>query len=272
MVAAVVTAGLLATAAPGAGAHEAVGGGAVVVLDVEVTGAACGGQAAWRCRAGELLRLDGEGLQGAARVRFAGGVSVAPRSSSAHRLVVAVPGGAQTGPVRVLSATGSATTPRPVEVVEGPGARAARGGEVFPISGRHDLGQSATNGFGGGRGHEGQDMFAACGTPLVAARDAEVTRATWEAAAGNHVVLTDDRGEALVYMHMRDKALVSVGDRVRAGDPVGFVGDTGRATGCHLHLERWTAPGYYTGGRPQDPLPWLRSIDATHAQRRHLAR
>ena len=35
---------------------------------------------------------------------------------------------------------------------------------VFPIAGPHDLGRSPTNRFGGGRGHNGQDMFAACGT------------------------------------------------------------------------------------------------------------
>lgn len=265
---------LLATALPAtAGAHEAVSGGAAVVLDAEITSAACDADTAWRCQTGEALKLDGEGLQDAEKVRFAGGKTAEPESTSAHRVVVPVPSGAKTGPVRVVTTIGSATTPRPVKVVEGSGARAGGSGrEVFPIKGRHDLGQSETNNFGGGRGHEGQDMFADCGTPLIAARDAKVSRATWHSAAGNYLVLTDDSGEALVYMHMRDKALVSVGDRVQAGDPVGFVGDTGRATGCHLHLEQWTAPGYYTGGRPQDPLPWLQSIDAGHAQRRHVAR
>ena len=48
---------------------------------------------------------------------------------------------------------------------------------IFPIRGRHDLGQSATNEFGGGRGHQGQDMFAACGTPLVAAQAGRVVPA-----------------------------------------------------------------------------------------------
>ena len=45
-----------------------------------------------------------------------------------------------------------------------------------------------------------------------------------------------------VYMHLRDVALVKTGDRERTGQPIGFVGQIGRASGCHLHFEIWTAP------------------------------
>ncbi|HEU4656157.1 MAG TPA: M23 family metallopeptidase [Capillimicrobium sp.] len=137
--------------------------------------------------------------------------------------------------------------------------------EAFPIDGPHDLGRSLANRFGGGRGHEGQDLFADCGTPLVAAHDATVARVEYHGAAGNYVVLQERSGEALAYMHLRDEASVSVGEHVSAGEPVGLVGATGRADGCHLHLERWTAPGYYTGGHPVDPLPWLRRLEARTA-------
>ena len=65
-------------------------------------------------------------------------------------------------------------------------------------------------------------------------------------------------GTDYVYMHLRDVALVKTGDRVLTGQPIGFVGQTGRATGCHLHFEIWTAPGWYSGGSPIDPLPTLR--------------
>jgi murein DD-endopeptidase MepM/ murein hydrolase activator NlpD len=40
------------------------------------------------------------------------------------------------------------------------------------------------------------------------------------------------------------------------------VGDTGNAWGCHLHFELWTAPGWYAGGEPFDPLPRLQRWDA----------
>ena len=57
------------------------------------------------------------------------------------------------------------------------------------------------------------------------------------------------------YMHLREAALVDEGDRVRTGQPIGFVGATGRASGCHLHFEEWSAPGWYSGGSAFDPCP-----------------
>ena len=64
-------------------------------------------------------------------------------------------------------------------------------------------------------------------------------------------------------MHLREAALVDEGDRVRTGQLIGYVGDTGDATGCHLHFEMWTAPGWYDGGHPFDPLPSLMAWDKT---------
>ncbi len=133
---------------------------------------------------------------------------------------------------------------------------------IFPIRGKHDLGQSATNDFGGARGHGGQDMFAACGTPLVAVRPGVVQFEATQARAGNYVVLQDATGQSYAYMHMRDRALVKKGARVQAGQRIGYVGETGRASGCHLHFELWTAPGWYTGGSAVDPLPELKRWDS----------
>jgi murein DD-endopeptidase MepM/ murein hydrolase activator NlpD len=133
---------------------------------------------------------------------------------------------------------------------------------LFPIRGRHDLGQSNTNNFGGGRGHRGQDMFARCGTRLAAARGGRVQYAGYHSAAGNYLVIDGvATGTDYVYMHMRGPALVQTGDRVFTGQAIGQVGETGRASGCHLHFELWSAPGWYEGGRPFDPLPSLRAWD-----------
>ena len=129
---------------------------------------------------------------------------------------------------------------------------------TFPINGQYKFGTLATNGFGGGRGHQGNDIFADCGTPLVAARTGSVQKAASESRAGNYVVLQDADGESFAYRHMRDRAVVDAGDRVRAGQVVGYVGQTGRASGCHLHFEHWTAPGWYEGGQAVDPRPMLR--------------
>jgi murein DD-endopeptidase MepM/ murein hydrolase activator NlpD len=132
---------------------------------------------------------------------------------------------------------------------------------VFPVRGPHGYGEFAAS-FGGGRGHQGHDVFAACGTPLVAARGGTVKVRQYHGRAGHYVVIDGERtGIDYAYMHLREPALVRVGDRVRTGQPLGYVGDSGSASGCHLHLELWSAPGWYSGGRPFDPLPSLQAWD-----------
>jgi len=136
-------------------------------------------------------------------------------------------------------------------------------GHEFPIRGPHYYGEHAAR-FGGGRGHQGQDVFAACGTPLVAARGGVVKFKQYHGAAGHYIVVDGVRtGVDYAYMHLRDAALVDQGERVHTGQLIGYVGQTGRASGCHLHLELWKAPGWYDGGSPFDPLPSLLAWDRT---------
>jgi murein DD-endopeptidase MepM/ murein hydrolase activator NlpD len=133
----------------------------------------------------------------------------------------------------------------------------------FPIRGPHGYGEYAAR-FGGGRGHQGQDVFASCGTPLVAARGGTVKFKQYHARAGNYIVIDGQKtGIDHGYMHMRKPALVNVGDRVRTGQLIGYVGRTGDASACHLHFEMWTAPGWYDGGHAFDPLPSLMAWDKT---------
>ena len=133
---------------------------------------------------------------------------------------------------------------------------------VFPIRGRHNLGYTRTNQFGGGRGHQGIDMFARCGVPLAAARGGRVQYAGYHASAGYYAVI-DGRGTGAdyVYMHMNSTPLVKTGQRVFTGQKIGEVGDSGNASGCHLHFEMWDAPGWYEGGRPFDARPSLAAWD-----------
>ena len=131
----------------------------------------------------------------------------------------------------------------------------------FPVRGPHYFGEFAAR-FGGGRGHQGQDVFAACGTPLVAARGGKVEAKQYHVRAGHYLVIDGYKTSMdYAYMHLRDAALVRDGQRVRTGQLLGYVGQTGRASGCHLHFETWTGPGWYTGGSPIDPLPSLLSWD-----------
>jgi murein DD-endopeptidase MepM/ murein hydrolase activator NlpD len=131
----------------------------------------------------------------------------------------------------------------------------------FPVRGPHGYGEYAAR-FGGGRGHQGQDVFAACGTPLVAARGGVVKFKQYHSRAGYYLIIDGERtGIDYAYMHLRAAALVDKGERVRTGQLIGYVGDTGDAEGCHLHFEMWTAPGWYSGGNAFDPLPDLMAWD-----------
>jgi murein DD-endopeptidase MepM/ murein hydrolase activator NlpD len=161
----------------------------------------------------------------------------------------------------------AATAPRAAQA----GAGATSGflllAHAFPVHGAHQIGLEPAQRFGAvrdGHTHQGQDVFAACGTPLVAVRGGVVRFKATQAAAGNYVVIrADGEGADYAYMHLREPALVEKGVRVATGQLIGFVGDTGDADGCHLHFEKWPAPGWYTGGAPVDPLPDLQSWDRT---------
>ncbi len=138
-------------------------------------------------------------------------------------------------------------------------------GYTFPVLGAHDFGSAGAR-FGAARSghtHQGQDVMAECGLPLVAARGGTVQYAGFEANAGNYVVI-DGRGTSLdfMYAHLAQPSPLHTGDPVRTGQPIGVVGETGDATACHLHFEIWTAPGWYQGGSPVDPLPYLQKWDA----------
>jgi murein DD-endopeptidase MepM/ murein hydrolase activator NlpD len=135
----------------------------------------------------------------------------------------------------------------------------------FPIRGKHSYGTGIAA-FGtarSGHTHQGQDVFAACGTPLVAARGGIVKLNQNESNAGNYLVI-DGAGTDIdyVYMHLQDRSPLKKGAVVMTGQVIGAVGDTGDAVGCHLHFEMWSAPGWYTGGQPFDPLASLKLWDA----------
>ena len=138
-------------------------------------------------------------------------------------------------------------------------------GYAFPVLGPHEFNLGAGR-FGAprsGHTHQGQDVTAACGTPLVAARGGTVQYAGYQSAAGNYIVI-DGRGtpDDFMYAHLAEPPPLHTGETVRTGQPIGTVGETGDAVGCHLHFEMWGPPGWYQGGSPFDPLPYLEKWDA----------
>lgn len=137
-------------------------------------------------------------------------------------------------------------------------------GYAFPILGGHEYSLSAGR-FGAGRSghtHQGQDVMAACGTPLLAARGGRVQFSGSHSLAGNYVVI-DGKGTGydFMYAHLLEPSPLQTGDVVFTGQPIGVAGETGSASGCHLHFEMWTAPGWYEGGAPVDPLIYLERWD-----------
>ena len=119
----------------------------------------------------------------------------------------------------------------------------------FPLRARHDYG----DGFGAGRGHDGQDIFARCGSELQAAHAGRVTKVGFDAGGGGHYVVINGEHSSLdtVYMHLRGHGIKArEGRRVQAGQRIGKVGESGNAVGCHLHFELWQG-AYFAGGHPR---------------------
>jgi murein DD-endopeptidase MepM/ murein hydrolase activator NlpD len=125
----------------------------------------------------------------------------------------------------------------------------------FPVSGRRD-GVSSFFGAprdGGTRHHEGVDIFAPRMTPVLAVADGRATPR--ENHLGGHTVWLSTSGLSYYYAHL-ERAAVAAGQRVRRGDVLGYVGNTGNAitTDPHLHF------GVYRWGHGAiDPLPLLES-------------
>jgi murein DD-endopeptidase MepM/ murein hydrolase activator NlpD len=147
--------------------------------------------------------------------------------------------------------------------------RAARPDDVFPVQGPVDWGDADAR-FGAyrsGHMHEGQDMFAPAGTPLVAVRDGEIVETGNDGGRGNYLAIwSPPVGHTFLYLHMLRPTPLEVGDRVRMGERVGRVGCTGSCWGDHLHFE--VRAGRGTTGAPHDPLRMLRSLAARRVARR----
>jgi murein DD-endopeptidase MepM/ murein hydrolase activator NlpD len=138
----------------------------------------------------------------------------------------------------------------------------------FPVVGPHTFGAEGSrfgaDRDGGKRKHQGQDVSAPEGTPMVAARGG-VVRFTGNqpSGAGVYVVIAG-AGESrdYVYMHLVEGSLlVSKGQTVRTGQLIGKVGNTGASSGPHLHFEIWQGV-WQGGGTPIDPFELLQRWDS----------
>ncbi|MGV0404788.1 peptidoglycan DD-metalloendopeptidase family protein [Corynebacterium marquesiae] len=110
--------------------------------------------------------------------------------------------------------------------------------------------------------HAGLDFAAPIGTPIYAAADGVVVegRERYNVSGFGSWIWLDCQeavGKDFIYGHVKHSGiLVKAGDRVRAGQQIGVVGNEGQSTGPHCHFEVWGSPGRL-GGAHQDPAPYL---------------
>ncbi len=133
--------------------------------------------------------------------------------------------------------------------------------DVFPVQGRCWFGDTWHAPRGGGRLHVGTDVIAASGKLLYAVVDGEVSKMYYDypgALAGNGLRIAQPNGTYFTYLHLDAFAEgIDVGTEVKAGDVIGYVGNTGNSATPHLHFEV-----HPSGGSAVNPYPMLKAIDA----------
>jgi murein DD-endopeptidase MepM/ murein hydrolase activator NlpD len=111
----------------------------------------------------------------------------------------------------------------------------------------------AYNGGGFDRYHNGADFAGATGSPVLAAQAGQVVLADVLNIRGTSIIIDHGWGIYTNYSHLSER-YVNLGDMVQVGQVIGTVGNTGRATGAHLHWELWL------NGVAVDPMQWVREF------------
>lgn len=101
------------------------------------------------------------------------------------------------------------------------------------------------------KAHLGTDFGAKTGTPILAVADGKVIFSGWKGGYGNVIKIKHADGYVSLYAH-QSRRKAKVGEYVSKGEVIGYVGNTGRSTGPHLHL------GIYKNGRPINPMQMVK--------------
>ena len=122
----------------------------------------------------------------------------------------------------------------------------------FPVAGNisSPYGKREDPITGNGAFHSGVDISASPGVSILATADGIVSHSGWTPHSGYVVVLEHGCGFSTIYAHNKKNA-VKLGQKVRRGDPIGYVGSTGKSTGPHVHYEIWEK------GRSVNPQKYL---------------
>ncbi|WP_299823279.1 M23 family metallopeptidase [uncultured Pontibacter sp.] len=133
---------------------------------------------------------------------------------------------------------------------------------AFPVEGKTSRNISSIWGDprdNGARSHEGIDIFAKRGTPVLASSAGIVSRVNTTPRGGKVVWLADyNRRQNLYYAHL-DSQAVTAGQRIQTGDTIGFIGNTGNAKGTNPHLHFGI---YRYGHGATNPYPYLHASNA----------
>lgn len=154
-------------------------------------------------------------------------------------------------PAKVLT---SPTPPTARLAGDGPAVPVGRKGSC-PVAGPVSFTDTWGAPRSGGRSHQGVDMFAAMRTPAAAIVDGTLLRRQTSSLGGLSVYLNGDDGNEYFYTHLAGYSDVAPGQKVKAGEIIGYVGDSGNAKGGppHLHFE------IRSGGVPINPTPAARA-------------
>jgi murein DD-endopeptidase MepM/ murein hydrolase activator NlpD len=138
------------------------------------------------------------------------------------------------------------------------------GGYVFPVYGPQADFSDTFGAFRGdvpGNWHHGDDIFAPLGTPVLACADGTVFSVGWNDVGGNRLWLRDGEGNEFYYAHLSAYSPAATnGSRVKAGEVIGFIGNTGDAEGTPYHLHFEVHPVAYLSlgyDGAVDPTPYL---------------
>jgi len=97
--------------------------------------------------------------------------------------------------------------------------------------------------YGGAEFHSGVDLSDPCGTPIYASGDGVVTVSGWYGAFGYYIEI--NHGKLSTGYGHQSKLVATIGEHVKQGDLIGYVGQTGKATGCHVHFQAINSKGQY---------------------------
>lgn len=160
------------------------------------------------------------------------------------------------GTTSTTAASGSTTTTVETTTTTPPPPPSSGGG-ACPVAGAVSFSDTWGAPRSGGRSHQGVDMIAARGTPIVAIYSGTIKRISTGTLGGKSLWLRDGDGDEFYYAHLDSYADISVGQAVAEGEVVGYNGSTGNAPEWLPHLHFEYHPG---GGAAVNPYPLVKSI------------